>query len=207
MKQTRLDASFDASTSAAGRSRLRGAAVRFGRASAVERGRPRRRTRRVRRVLGPNGAGKSTLFKAFLGLLPLASGTRQRARRASRAARRRDRLPAAAAQLRPALRIRGIDVVRLGLDGDRWGVPLPARRREAAREAVAEVIDLVGATQYAHRPIGELLGRRAAAAADRPGAGAPSAAAAARRAARQPRPAEPGRRRRARAAHLPRTRA
>ena len=31
-----------------------------------------------------------------------------------------------------SLRIRGIDVVRLGLDGDRWGVPLPVRPAPAA---------------------------------------------------------------------------
>ena len=51
----------------------------------------------------------------------------------------------------PGLRVRGIDVVRLGADGERWGVPLPwrdrfsgARRRPMTR--VGEVIDLVGAT-------------------------------------------------------------
>src|SRR6476659_1908819 len=56
--------------------------------------------------------------------------------------------------------IRGIlDLVQLGLDGARWGIPLPgapSRRRDAAR--VAEVIELVGATGYAHQPIGELSG-------------------------------------------------
>jgi zinc/manganese transport system ATP-binding protein len=55
------------------------------------------------------------------------------------------------------LRIRGIDVVRMGLDGDRWGVPLPfpSARRRAARARVDEVIELVGASAYAHRPIGQ----------------------------------------------------
>jgi zinc/manganese transport system ATP-binding protein len=56
------------------------------------------------------------------------------------------------------IRIRGIDVVRLGLDGSRWGVPLSALRARRTREAVAEVVDLVGATRYANRPIGELSG-------------------------------------------------
>ncbi|HEY5389585.1 MAG TPA: ATP-binding cassette domain-containing protein, partial [Solirubrobacteraceae bacterium] len=52
-----------------------------------------------------------------------------------------------------------VDIVKLGLNGARWGVPipgLPSRAREAAR--VAEVIELVGASSYAERPIGELSG-------------------------------------------------
>ena len=54
--------------------------------------------------------------------------------------------------------------MRLGLDGERWGLPLPfswGRARTRAREAqrrVAEVVELVGATAYADRPIGELSG-------------------------------------------------
>ena len=65
-----------------------------------------------------------------------------------------------------------------GLDGDRWGLPLPlpARRAPAggARHGSSEVIELVGAAAYAHRPIGAVLRRRAAAAADRAGAGPPA---------------------------------
>jgi zinc/manganese transport system ATP-binding protein len=60
-------------------------------------------------------------------------------------------------------RVRGCDLVRLGLDGHRWGVPLPlagrfgARSREA-RRLVEEAIARVGATAYAGRPIGECSG-------------------------------------------------
>jgi zinc/manganese transport system ATP-binding protein len=61
------------------------------------------------------------------------------------------------------LRVRGLDIVRLGLDGARWGVPLPgaarfSRRARAAAERVEEVVELVGATAYADRPIGEISG-------------------------------------------------
>src|SRR5207244_11714973 len=61
-------------------------------------------------------------------------------------------------------RVRGTDIVRLGLDGDRWGLPLPlalgaaGRRRRALAQRVHEVIELVGASAYAERPIGELSG-------------------------------------------------
>src|SRR5262249_15186283 len=61
------------------------------------------------------------------------------------------------------LRVRGVDVVGLGADGDRWGVPLPGSgrlfaSRRRARERVEEVIGLVGARAYARRPIGQVSG-------------------------------------------------
>jgi zinc/manganese transport system ATP-binding protein len=60
----------------------------------------------------------------------------------------------------PSLRIRGVDVVRLGLDGDRWGLPIGfgRARRKTERARVDEVIELVGASAYAQRPIGQLSG-------------------------------------------------
>jgi zinc/manganese transport system ATP-binding protein len=57
-----------------------------------------------------------------------------------------------------SIRVRGVDLVRLGLDGARWGVPLPGAASRAARARVDAVIELVGATAYARRPIGELSG-------------------------------------------------
>jgi zinc/manganese transport system ATP-binding protein len=58
--------------------------------------------------------------------------------------------------------IRGVDLVRLGFDGASWGVPLPlgpgARGRRDARRRVREAIDLVGAGEYAQRPLHELSG-------------------------------------------------
>jgi zinc/manganese transport system ATP-binding protein len=63
----------------------------------------------------------------------------------------------------PQLRVRGLDVVRLGLDGTRWGVSWPGASRWSARARaqdarVREVVERVGAQEYAHRPIGELSG-------------------------------------------------
>jgi zinc/manganese transport system ATP-binding protein len=112
-------------------------------------------------VLGPNGAGKSTLVRTVLGLLPPAAGTVSvLGARPGQVNHRIGYLPQRRS-FDPSLRIRGTDVVRLGLDGDRWGVPLPflgRARRRADAERVAEVIDLVGATGYADRPIGRCSG-------------------------------------------------
>jgi zinc/manganese transport system ATP-binding protein len=114
-------------------------------------------------VLGPNGAGKSTLMRAILGLVPLASGSvRVLGRPPARARSDVGYLPQRPGFDR-AMRVRGIDLVRLGLDGARWGVPVSVTRgararRRAERERIAEVIELVGASAYANRPIGELSG-------------------------------------------------
>lgn len=114
-------------------------------------------------VLGPNGVGKSTLVKAVLGLLPLAQGEVRVLGRAVGTGNPEVGYLPQRRSFDAQLRVRGVDVVRLGLDGARWGVPLPGARRFSARaravEArVREVVELVGATEYAHRPIGELSG-------------------------------------------------
>jgi zinc/manganese transport system ATP-binding protein len=109
-------------------------------------------------VLGPNGAGKSTLVRAILGLQPLSAGTASvLGERPGEANDRIGYLPQRRS-FDESTRIRGIDVVRLGLDGARWGLPLPGRRSQAAGARVDHVIELVGATAYAERPIGELSG-------------------------------------------------
>jgi len=115
-------------------------------------------------LLGANGSGKSTLLKATLGALPLAAGTVRVLGRPAGAPNSEIGYLPQRRVFDPAVRLRGSDLVRLGFDGDRWGVPLPlawgraAARRSAARARVAEVIDTVGAGAYARRPLGELSG-------------------------------------------------
>src|SRR5207302_313502 len=99
-------------------------------------------------VLGPNGAGKSTLLKTILGLIPLSAGSMTVLGERPGAANRRIGYLPQRRSFDPAIRIRGIDVVRLGLEGARWGVPVPflgGARRRAERARLAEAIELVGA--------------------------------------------------------------
>ncbi|HEY1596391.1 MAG TPA: ABC transporter ATP-binding protein [Thermoleophilaceae bacterium] len=109
-------------------------------------------------VLGPNGAGKSTLLKAMLGLLPLSAGSATVLGRPPGAANLEIGYLPQRRSFDAAARIRGVDIVRLGLDGARWGVPLPGKANAETRRRVSEAIERVGASSYSQRPIGRLSG-------------------------------------------------
>ena len=113
-------------------------------------------------VLGPNGSGKSTLLRAILGLLQTPPGTVSVLGGPAGAANREIGYLPQRHGFDSTLPIRGVDLVRLGLDGSKWGVPLPIGPRRAARRQararVQEVLELVGASAYADRTLGELSG-------------------------------------------------
>jgi zinc/manganese transport system ATP-binding protein len=136
----------DAAVSRGGRSIWRGVTLRVGPGEYVA-------------VLGPNGVGKSTLIQAILGLLPLTAGSIEVfGRPPHQAASLLGYLPQRRS-FDSSLRLRARDLVRLGLDGNRWGMPLPfARSGRAIAGRIDEVLDVVGATAYAGRPVGELSG-------------------------------------------------
>jgi len=115
-------------------------------------------------VLGPNGCGKSTLLKVLLGLTPSHGMVEVLGARPGRRSNRIGYLPQRRA-FDASVRIRGIDVVSLGLDGARWGTPVPwltrllaPRRFADRRRRLERVIEVVGATDYARRPIGRCSG-------------------------------------------------
>jgi zinc/manganese transport system ATP-binding protein len=114
-------------------------------------------------VLGPNGAGKSTLMKAILGLVPLVAGSVTVLGRPPVQTRSRIGYLPQRRSFDAGTRVRGVDLVRLGLDGARWGIPIAIsrggrERTRSERARVDETIALVGASAYARRPIGELSG-------------------------------------------------
>jgi zinc/manganese transport system ATP-binding protein len=106
-------------------------------------------------VLGPNGSGKTSLVKVLLGLAPLSSGSVEVC---GAPPKRGSNVIGYIPQQRGFdrdLPIRGIDLVRLGLDGHRWGFPLPNPQR---RRLVDAAIASVGATEFAQAPVGQLSG-------------------------------------------------
>ncbi len=104
-------------------------------------------------LIGANGAGKTTLLRVLLGALRPNSGTVERPARAESTAGI-GYLPQKVA-LDPDAPLRARDVVALGLDGGRLG--LPFRGREA-RARVEEALASVGAGGFADQRIGELSG-------------------------------------------------
>jgi zinc/manganese transport system ATP-binding protein len=107
-------------------------------------------------VLGPSGSGKTTLLRAILGLDRLSEGQitalGEPVRRAGN--RRIGYIP----QQRPLPRdtaLRGRDLVALGVDGHRFGLPIP-RRGDRAR--IDGLVRAVGGESFANRPVGQLSG-------------------------------------------------
>jgi zinc/manganese transport system ATP-binding protein len=106
-------------------------------------------------VLGPNGTGKTSLLKVLLGLTPL---TRGQSEVGGRALRRGNPDIGYIPQHRgydSDVPLRARDLVRLGVDGHRWGVGLPHRER---RRRVDDLLAQVGATAFADVPLGQLSG-------------------------------------------------
>ena len=113
-------------------------------------------------VLGPSGSGKTTLLRAILGLDRLSAGT-VTALGALRQAQGPSGRPGSRAigyvpQQRPLPRdtaLRGRDLVQLGVDGHRFGVPFP---RRGTRARVDALLAAVGASGFGDRDAGVLSG-------------------------------------------------
>jgi zinc/manganese transport system ATP-binding protein len=106
-------------------------------------------------LIGSNGAGKTTLLRAILGLQRLTAGSvRLVGRPLSRTNRSVGYVPQQVA-LDPDLPLRARDLVALGLDGHRFGIPGRSRARS---EAVDDMVAAVGAEDFADARVGRLSG-------------------------------------------------
>ncbi len=106
-------------------------------------------------LIGSNGAGKTTLLRVILGLLRPSAGT---VLLAGAPRSRRNRSIGYVPQkilLDPDMPLRARDLVALGIDGHRFGLPLPSRKR---RDAVDEMLDAVDAEGFADARVGNLSG-------------------------------------------------
>jgi zinc/manganese transport system ATP-binding protein len=106
-------------------------------------------------LIGSNGAGKTTLFRVILGLQHASAG---RVLIAGRARSRRNAPIGYVPQkflLDPDMPLRARDLVGLGLDAHRFGIPRPSRARRALIE---EMLAAVDARDFADTRIGLLSG-------------------------------------------------
>ncbi len=106
-------------------------------------------------ILGPNGAGKTTLLKLLLGLVKSSAGV---VRVLGKPPRRGNEAIGYAPQhrvLEADLALRARDVSGFGLDGHRWGIGLPNRKRRAMIDTALQEVD---ALDFADAPVGQLSG-------------------------------------------------
>ena len=103
-------------------------------------------------VLGPNGAGKTSLVRVLLGLERPTAGRVAVAGADPASSRSRIGYVPQQRAFERDLALRGRDLVRLGLDGHRWGFG------RAVWAPVDDALAAVGATPYADAPVGRLSG-------------------------------------------------
>lgn len=111
--------------------------------------------REVIAIIGANGSGKTSLLKAILGQLELTAGN---IKIEGKPVRRGSRLIGYIPQHRAldaGTPLRARDVLRMGLDGHRFGISLPSRKAKARVEHILGCID---GFELAKKPIGELSG-------------------------------------------------
>jgi zinc/manganese transport system ATP-binding protein len=106
-------------------------------------------------VIGSNGSGKTVLLKAILGQLQLSGGEIELlGKKVANGSRAIGYIPQHR-QADTGLPLRAKDLLRMGLDGHRFGLPFPSAK---TTKKVSEMLEAVGAEEIANTPIGQLSG-------------------------------------------------
>jgi zinc/manganese transport system ATP-binding protein len=106
-------------------------------------------------LIGSNGAGKTTLLRVILGLQPTNAG---RVLIDGRPRSRRGPMIGYVPQkflLDPDMPLRARDLVGLGIDAQRFGIPLPSRTRRAR---IDEMLQAVDGERFGDTRVGRLSG-------------------------------------------------
>lgn len=106
-------------------------------------------------VIGANGSGKSMLLKSILGQQKLTSGSITLLGKNSRSGSQKIGYIPQHRILGAGLPLKVIDAVRFGLDGHRFGIPVPSK---AKKSLAYEALDAVDSGHLANTPVGLLSG-------------------------------------------------
>jgi zinc/manganese transport system ATP-binding protein len=104
-------------------------------------------------LIGSNGAGKTTLLRVILGLITPSAGTVS----VESGTQRRPLIGYVPQRitLDPDMPLRARDLVGLGIDGQRFGIPWPSAPR---RKLVDQMLESVDALRFAESRVGNLSG-------------------------------------------------
>jgi zinc/manganese transport system ATP-binding protein len=110
-------------------------------------------------ILGSNGSGKTSLLRVLLGEQQLTGGSAWIAGRpVARGSTAVGYVPQRIA-IDAGTMIKVRDLVRMGMDGHRWGMPLGgSRSRRAIRDRIDELLVSVGAEGFGDAPVSMLSG-------------------------------------------------
>ncbi len=106
-------------------------------------------------LIGSNGSGKTTLLRTILGFQKASAGSVRIGGRRGRAALASVAYVPQKNFLDPDIPLRARDLVALGLDGHRFGLPIPGAKRT---RLVDEMLRAVDAEGFADQRIGKLSG-------------------------------------------------
>lgn len=105
-------------------------------------------------VIGPNGAGKTTLFRLLLGLQKPITGVLRIFDLDPKKGNTRIGYVPQRHVFDSESNIESLELVRLGLSGERWGLTFSTDDRKAGLDA----LESVGGAELAHRSLGNLSG-------------------------------------------------